>query len=169
MKTTIGFFGLLFLIIIPLTGIKNISDDETAGKSIVIKPKTILELSDSICEAFGVPSGLVREVGDNESGWRFMKSLSGGTDHGDLQVIEPTFNYWYDHLCLEGGKTRKNYLITGIAYLKYNYDRYGSWKKARFAYARGDWRPEHTWTCLENTFMNKIDWKQYDRPTLAKN
>lgn len=124
--------------------------------------KPILTVSDSICESLGVPPALVREIGQNESGWRCIRSLSGGTDYGDLQVVEKTFNFWYDELELTGGKTRENYLIVGITYLKSQHDRYGSWRKARFAYARGHWRDETTWTCLEEKFMNKIDWTKYD-------
>ena len=131
-------------------------------KELKFKPKTIKEISDSICLSIGVPPKLVREIGNNESGWRCIKSLSGGTDYGDLQVIEKTFQYWYDRLGLEGGKTRKNYLIVGIHYLKYNHDRYKSWEKARYAYARGSWKNPDSWTALEKKFMGKIDFTQYD-------
>ncbi|MFT4522822.1 MAG: hypothetical protein ACI8ZN_001774 [Bacteroidia bacterium] len=128
-----------------------------------VAPATILEVSDSICEALNVPAELVREIGQNESGWRCIKSKSGGTDYGDLQVIEKTFNYWYNELNLTGGKTRRNYLIVGINYLKYQHNRYNSWEKARFAYARGNYRSKTTWTCLEEKFMKKIKWSKYDK------
>ena len=128
------------------------------------EPKTTLELADSICQSIGVPFELIKEIGNNESGWRCIQNTNGGTDFGDLQVIDVTFNYWYNRLELTGGKTRKNYLVVGIHYLKYNYDRYGSWKKARFAYGRGNWRDESTWTDLEKKFMGKIDWTKYDNP-----
>ena len=124
--------------------------------------KTPLEIADSICSALDVPFELVLEIGKNESGWRYIKNTSGGTDMGDLQVIDQTYDYWYDRLALTGGKNRRNYLIVGINYLRYQYDRYGSWRKARFAYGRGSWRDESTWTCLEQKFMNKIDWTKYD-------
>ena len=144
------------------TANKNKVADEKKFEVAETKEKTIIQLSDSICNAIGVPPELIREIGDNESGWQCIQSLSGGTDFGDLQVIDETFDYWYNRLKLEGGKTRYNYLVVGIHYLKYNYDRYHSWEKARFAYARGSWRPVSTWTCLEQKFMRKIDWDKYD-------
>ena len=141
---------------------KNKQNEEKNSEIVISTEKTIKEISDSICNSIGVPAELVREIGNNESGWRCIKSLSGGTDFGDLQVIDETFDYWYDRLELEGGKTRYNYLVVGIHYLKYNYDRYNSWEKARFAYARGSWRSQSTWTCLEEKFMGKINWNKYD-------
>ncbi|MBI1305717.1 MAG: hypothetical protein GC181_03775 [Bacteroidetes bacterium] len=159
----------LFTIPLPFAG--KISNSENKNKQIAEKNLENLKIdsteliklfSDSVCNSIGVPAKLVREIGENESGWRCIKSLSGGTDYGDLQVVEKTFTYWYDQLGLTGGKTRENYLIVGIHYLKFLHNRYGSWKKARFAYARGHWRSRATWTCLEETFMSKIDWRKYD-------
>ena len=136
---------------------------EKSEENRQLTPRETIQLkSDSICRELGIPAQLVREIGQNESGWQCIRSFSGGTDYGDLQVVESTFNYWYDRLELEGGKTRENYLIVGINYLKYLHDRYGSWEKARFAYARGHWRDRSTWTCLEVKFMDKINWRQYD-------
>jgi len=168
MKYLILYGAIGLLAFAPYAGKNN-----TAQKKIKANPKkfveisetnekTIQETADSVCLAIGVPPGLVREIGQNESGWRCIKSLSGGTDYGDLQVIDETFDYWYNRLNLEGGKSRYNYLVVAIHYLKYNYDRYGSWEKARFAYARGSWRSPSTWTCLEEKFMTKIDWGKYD-------
>jgi hypothetical protein len=154
------------LLVLPFDGKNSTSDikkqvfTEKIQKKLTEKP--ILAISDSICEALGVPAQLVREIGKNESGWRCIKNLTGGTDFGDLQVVEKTFDYWYETLKLEGGKTRRNYLIVGITYLKSQHKRYGTWEKARFSYARGHWRNETTWTCLEQKFMGKIDWSQYD-------
>ncbi|MFY0643102.1 MAG: hypothetical protein JXR19_01395 [Bacteroidia bacterium] len=130
--------------------------------------KSVFEVADSICKEVGVPFELVVEIGNNESGWRYIQNTNGGTDMGDLQVIDKTFDYWYDKLELTGGKTRRNYLAVGIHYLRYNYERYGSWKQARFAYGRGNWRDESTWTCLEEKFMSKIDWTKYDQPSYVK-
>ncbi|MFT5725483.1 MAG: hypothetical protein ACI9JN_002608 [Bacteroidia bacterium] len=141
---------------------KNKSISEKNSEIPKIEEKTILEISDSICLSIGVPNKLVREIGQNETGWRCIRSLSGGTDFGDLQVIDETFDYWYQRLDLTGGKSRYNYLVVGIHYLKYNHDRYNSWEKARFAYARGSWRNQSTWTCLEERFMTKINWSKYD-------
>lgn len=132
------------------------------------KTKTVFELADSICMSIGVPFELVVEIGNNESGWRYIQNTAGGTDMGDLQVIDETFDYWYEKLALTGGKTRLNYLIIGIHYLKYQHERYGSWEKARFAYGRGNWRPRETWTCLEEKFMAKIDWTKYDSGSYVK-
>lgn len=130
------------------------------------KPKIICQdihcLSDSICESIGVPPELVFEIGQNESSWRYIANLSGGSDYGDLQVIDITFWYWHSKLDLKGGKTRLNYLICGIHYLRWQYDRYNSWYKARFAYARGSYRPEYTWSALEIKFMSKHNWSHYD-------
>lgn len=169
MKKYMIFLGVIGLFAFAPSGGKN-NTAETKNKlelkknleKVSPEEKSILEISDSICNAIGVPAELVREIGQNESGWRCIKSLSGGTDFGDLQVIDETFDYWYNELNLKGGKNRYNYLVVGIHYLKYNHKRYHSWKKARFAYARGYWRNPSTWTCLEEKFMQKIDWKKYD-------
>ncbi len=170
MKKLMLLLGVVLLTIpSPFAGKNNASPKK--NKLIVEKISETRELapgeaikfmSDSICRSLGIPSQLVREIGQNESGWQCIRSLSGGTDYGDLQVVESTFNFWYDRLDLEGGKTRENYLIVGIHYLKYLHTRYGSWEKARFAYARGHWRNKTTWTCLEEKFMNKINWRKYD-------
>ncbi len=133
-----------------------------ATKIEEVKSKSVFEVADSICQAADVPFELVKEIGNNESGWRYITNTNGGTDHGDLQVIDETYWYWYDKLDLEGGKTRRNYLKVGIYYLKSLHNKYGSWKKARFAYGRGHWRTPDTWTCLEEKFMGKIDWTKYD-------
>lgn len=128
---------------------------------LVILP-SILEIADSICLAMDVPPKLVYEIGMNESRWQNIYDLNYVIKDGDLQVIDRTFNHFYELLALEGGKTRRNYLIIGIYYLKLNYDNYQSWEKARYAYGRGRWKPQSQWTALERKFMNKIDWAQYD-------
>ena len=131
------------------------------------KPKSkkeILAFSDSICRIAGVPPGLIRDIGNNETGWRFIKDFSGGTAHGDLQIVDNTFNHWYKKLGLKGGRTRENYLIVGIYYIKSLHKVYGSWEKSRYAYARGHWKDPSKWTALERKFMGKIDWTQYDKP-----
>lgn len=170
MKKYIIFVGVIGLLAFSPSGGKNNTTEkknklisEKKSEKVDSKEKGILAISDSICNSIGVPAELVREIGQNESGWRCIKSLSGGTDFGDLQVIDETFNYWYDRLELTGGKTRYNYLVVGIHYLKYNHSRYKSWEKARFAYARGSWRGKSTWTCLEEKFMGKINWRKYDK------
>jgi hypothetical protein len=130
-------------------------------------PKTkaqILAFSDSVCIAAGVPPGLIRDIGNNETGWRFIRDFSGGTAHGDLQIVDNTFNHWYKKLKLTGGRTRENYLIVGIYYIKSLYKTYGSWQKSRYAYARGHWKDPSKWTPLEKKFMGKIDWTKYDKP-----
>ena len=131
-------------------------------KQKAVKAKSVFEVADSICQEAGVPFELVKEIGQNESGWRYISNTNGGSDHGDLQVIDQTYWYWYDKLDLKGGKTRRNYLKVAIYYLKSEHNKYDSWKKARFAYGRGRWRDESTWTALETKFMNKIDWTKYD-------
>jgi hypothetical protein len=152
---------------------RNFLNPNTKESSVVVKEdsvisKSVFEVADSICKEAGVPFDLVKEIGDNESGWRYISNTNGGTDHGDLQVIEPTFWYWYDKLELSGGKTRRNYLKVAIYYLKDCYDKHGSWKKARFVYGRGHWRGEDTWTDLEQKFMGKIDWTKYDSPEILE-
>jgi hypothetical protein len=169
MKKYLLFSGVIGLLAFSPYGGKNNTPDNknkniTENNSEIFESaeKTILEISDSICLAIGVPPKLVREIGQNESGWRCIRNQSGGTDFGDLQVIDETFDYWYNRLELTGGATRYNYLVVGIHYLKYNHKRYNSWEKARFAYARGSWRRQSTWTCLEEKFMTKINWSKYD-------
>ena len=128
----------------------------------VVKSKSVFEVADSMCQEAGVPFELVKEIGNNESGWRYITNTNGGSDHGDLQVIDATFWYWYKKLDLEGGKTRRNYLKVGIYYLKSLHKKYGSWRKTRFAYGRGHWRGPETWTALEKKFMGKINYTKYD-------
>lgn len=129
----------------------------------VVKSKSVLDVADSICQEAGVPFELVKEIGQNESGWRYISNTNGGSDHGDLQVIDETYWYWYDKLDLTGGKTRRNYLKVAIYYLKSLHNKYNSWEKARFAYGRGRWRGPETWTTLEQKFMGKIDFTKYDK------
>jgi hypothetical protein len=128
-----------------------------------VSNKKIKLLSDSISRSIGVPPELIREIGDNESKWTFIRSKSGGPGKGDLQVIDNTFKHWYNKLHLKGGYTRSNYLIVSIHYFKYCYDLEKSWRKARFIYARGRWRDESTWTAMERAFMHKINWEKYDK------
>lgn len=131
------------------------------------KPKTkqqIQAFSDSVCLSAGVPPGLIRDIGNNETGWRYIRDFSGGTAHGDLQIVDNTYYYWYKKLNLKGGKTRENYLIVGIYYIKALYKTFGSWQKARYAYARGHWKEPSKWSPLEKKFMGKINWSQYDTP-----
>ncbi|MEY2923685.1 MAG: hypothetical protein RLZZ337_225 [Bacteroidota bacterium] len=142
--------------------ISKVMPQEEVVETPVVREKSVFEVADSICQEAGVPFELVKEIGQNESGWRYISNANGGTDHGDLQVIDPTFWYWYKKLDLTGGKTRRNYLKVAIYYLRHCYDATGSWKKARFAYGRGKWRDESTWTPLEQKFMGKIDWSNYD-------
>lgn len=123
---------------------------------------TVFDLADSIAMVFNVPPKLVYEIGMNESRWPRIYDLDYLIKDGDLQVIDRTFNHFYKELGLTGGKTRKNYLMVGIYYLRVNYDIYHNWRKARYAYGRGRWKPESQWTSLERHFMNKIDWSQYD-------
>lgn len=129
---------------------------------IVIWQKSILDIADSIALVHGVPPKLVYEIGMNESRWPNRYDTSYLIKYGDLQVMDRTFDIMYRRLGLSGGKTRYNYLVVGIAYLKYNYNLFGSWQKARYAYGRGSWKPPSQWTALEKKFMNKIDWSAYD-------
>ena len=129
---------------------------------IEVKSKSVLEVADSICQEAGVPFELVKQIGQNESGWRYIKNSNGGTDHGDLQVIDITYWHYYKKLGLSGGKTRRNYLKVAIYYLKDLHNKYNSWEKARFAYGRGSWRNSTTWTPLEKKFMSKIDFSRFD-------
>lgn len=119
--------------------------------------------ADSVCKSIGVPYALVLEIGNNESRWNFIRQKRGGRGKGDLQVIDNTFSHWYNRLHLKGGHTRSNYLIVSIHYLKHCFEKHGTWRKARFVYARGHWRDESTWSPMERAFMNKIDWEKYDR------
>jgi hypothetical protein len=141
---------------------KNEEPTKRNHEKAIIHPKSVFEVADSICIKARVPFELIKEIGQNESGWQFIGNKTGGSDFGDLQVIDITFDYWYKRLKLHGGKTRRNYLKIGIYYIKWLYDREGSWKRARFAYGRGKWRAEGTWTAMEKRFMHKIDWEKYD-------
>ncbi len=160
---TIKTFILTVFVLVPFTGINSInrSGEVSPLEPFHYQPKTLFELVDSICKAKGVPTELVIEIGKNESNWEWTREGAFG-DYGDLQVIPVTFDYWYKTLQLSGGKTRTNYLIVGIHYLKYQYDRYGSWRKARYAYGRGHWKNPSQWTAMERSFMRKIDFGKYD-------
>ena len=141
--------------------------DADTIQSLALVPKTPFEISDSICKALGVPPGLIREIGKNESQWTW-NVVGSYQDRGYLQIIPSTYNYWYDKLGLTGGYTKRNHLIVGISYLRWQYDRYGSWYKARFAYGRGSWRPPSTWTEMERAFMANINWQKYGQRTKQK-
>lgn len=154
---------MLILAAAPFPGINAEYHDQTV-QSLDKKPNqplTFEEQIDSVCRAAGVPTALVLEIGENESNWQWQRKGAFG-DFGDLQVIPSTFHYWYEKLGLEGGKTRLNYLIVGVQYLRYQYNRYGSWRKARYAYGRGRWKHPSKWTKMERDFMRKIDFSQYD-------
>ena len=129
-----------------------------------IEPKSVFDWADSIAKSIDVPTKLVYEIGMNESRWPHPEDLNYLIKEGDLQVIDRTFNYMYKKLGLSGGKTRYNYLVVGIHYLKdcYHYGD-GTWRQARYIYGRGRWKDPSQWTKLERHFMNKIDWKQYDK------
>jgi hypothetical protein len=124
---------------------------------------SILEIADSIALHFGVPPQLVYEIGMNESRWPNIHDMDYLIKDGDLQVIDRSFWILYKELNLTGGKTRYNYLLCAIYYLRKNYDKYGSWEKARYAYGRGRWKPPEQWTAMERNFMRKIDWSKYDQ------
>jgi hypothetical protein len=128
---------------------------------LVILP-SITDKADSICLAIGVPPKLIYEIGMNESRRQNVYDLDYLIKDGDLQVIDRTFKHYYTGLGLTGGKSRINYLIVGIYYLKRNYTIYQSWEQARYAYGRGRWKPRSQWTSLEKKFMGKINWSDYD-------
>lgn len=127
-----------------------------------VRPETVFEWADSIALSIGVPPKLVYEIGMNESRWRNPEDLDYLIKDGDLQVIDQTFYKMYKKLGLTGGKTRYNYLVIGIHYLKDCYKVGGTWRKARYIYGRGRWKDPSQWTKLERSFMGKIDWSQYD-------
>jgi len=128
-----------------------------------LQPKSVFDWVDSIATAMGVPPGFVNDVGRNESKWPKPNNLNYLIPNGDLQIMPATYKIWYKKLGLTGGKTRYNYLIVGIAYLKYCKDQGdGTWRQARYIYARGRWKNPSQWTKLEHRFMSDIDWKLYD-------
>jgi hypothetical protein len=127
-----------------------------------IRPETVFEWADSIALSIGVPPKLVHEIGMNESRWLNPEDLDYLIRHGDLQVMDQTFQKMYTKLGLTGGKTRYNYLVVAIHYLNNCYKIGGTWQKARYIYGRGRWKEPSQWTSLERSFMNKIDWTQYD-------
>lgn len=128
-----------------------------------LQVKSVFDWVDSIATAMGVPPGFVKDVGRNESKWPKPNNLNYLIPNGDLQIMPATYKIWYKKLGLTGGKTRYNYLIVGIAYLKYCKDQGdGTWRQARYIYARGRWKNPSQWTKLEHRFMSDIDWKLYD-------
>ena len=128
-----------------------------------LQPKSVFDWVDSIATAMGVPPGFVKDVGRNESKWPKPNNLNYLIPNGYLQIMPATYKIWYKKLGLTGGNTRYNYLIVGIAYLKYCKDQGdGTWRQARYIYARGRWKNPSQWTKLEHRFMSDIDWKLYD-------
>lgn len=130
---------------------------------------SVFDVVDKYCKKYDVPEELIFNLGLNESGWRNIEDSNyclktpdcGKFSYGDLQIWSPTRKSIFKKLNLTG-ITRENCIHASIYYMKYQYNRYGSWYKARFAYGRGSWRPEHTWKPIERKFMNKHNWKQYD-------
>jgi hypothetical protein len=158
LKNILLFALLLYGIPLPsLVGAVPKHDEQTK--------KDIFYYVDSLSSIYQVPSELVVEIGQNESGWRNsddtnyirMCGIKGEDSRGDLQV---NMKYRKSH----GLKsiTRLTLLEAGIKHLRKCYDRSGSWRKARFIYGRGHWRPYHRWTRMEKHFMNKINWYKYD-------
>ncbi|MBT8326891.1 MAG: lytic transglycosylase domain-containing protein [Bacteroidia bacterium] len=130
----------------------------------VLAPKTVFQWADSIASSIGVPPKLVYEIGMNESHWPKPNDQKHLIKDGDLQIIDRTFDFMYKRLGLSGGRTRYNYLVVGIHYLKDCYNQgNGTWRQARYIYGRGRWKDPSQWTKLERHFMTKIDWKQYDK------
>lgn len=123
---------------------------------------TVFVWADSIARSKGVPPELVREIGMNESRWPHPTDSFYLIRDGDLQVIPRSYNILYKKLGLTGGKTRYNYLVTGIHYLSELHEKYQSWEKTRYAYGRGIWKHPSKWTRMERAFMRKIDWTKYD-------
>lgn len=96
MRKWLSFFGIVgFLSISARYSIQNVEKKVDAlpekGKTTAkIIPREKVKISfpllsrqdaqlfsDSVCRSIGVPPNLVREIGENESGWRCIKSLSG--------------------------------------------------------------------------------------------
>lgn len=131
--------------------------------------KDIFFYVDSLCSIYQVPTELVIEIGQNESGWKNPEQLdyirmcqaSNEDSRGDIQVNMKYWNYYKEKYDIQG-YNRLYLLETGIAILRDNYDRFGSWRKARFVYGRGHWRGHHTWTRMEKHFMYRINWYKYD-------
>lgn len=131
------------------------------------KPETpnIYHYVTKYCKKYNVPYELVHSIGMNESGFRNPNDLNyiiqcripGEDSRGDLQINNPTDLAEFKHSRI----TRIKLLEVGIKYLKHCYDISGSWKKARYIYARGSWKSPSKWSKLENRFMSKIDWTKY--------
>jgi len=161
---------LLLLFILPiLSGTTTIDEPiyEHVSAHIEVVKKDVFYYKDSLCAVYGVPKDLVTEIGRNESRWRCSDDLShvvmcgidGEDSRGDLQVNMKYIDY---HNPNGLPLTRLGLLEVAIMCLKRNYQRYGSWRKARFVYARGHWRSDSTWTALEQRFMADIEWNKYD-------
>ena len=78
LSNLIAAISLLFISVFASSflGKQNYTDSNTSEKKDTIasptvseKPKTILEIADSICSEAGVPYSLVYEIGKNESNW----------------------------------------------------------------------------------------------------
>lgn len=164
---------LVFIVIAPLiSGMSEPRSQEVdwvpASASVHVE-RNIDYYRDSLCAIYGVPKELVREIGQNESNWLHpedtsyirMCGIEGEDSRGDLQI---NMKYWemFSRRYEIQHPNRIGLLQAGIAHLANLRARYGSWKKARFAYGRGHWRNESTWTALEKKFMTKINWNQYD-------
>lgn len=177
MKTQLIFILILNLILISSKSVKtekpisyqiNIEEQDTGFQ---FPEGWIFEIAKYYCDSLNVPREYVYDVGMNESGWKYPNDstfiqgpdyVPGETSQGDLQMIDPTWEYWSKQLNLKQ-KNRKNLLIACIAYHKYCYWKGdSSWEKARYIYARGRWKPKSKWTKLEKRFMSKMNFKKYN-------
>lgn len=149
---------LILLLLVPLSTWEHPLPEKHSIplKQLELEPQ---EISDSICKELGVNPEFMRDLAQCESGWKWVTGSYG--DKGYFQIIPSTFKYWSKKINLKGHSERNN-IIVATHYIKYLRDRYGSYYKARFAYGRGSWRHPYTWTCMEEAFMRKVNWRKYD-------
>ena len=123
---------------------------------VVDERENIFYYVDSLCWLYGVDREVIIAIGENESDWLYPDSIKyvrrcgikGEDSRGDLQV---NMKYY------KGDTDRISLLKQGIKYFKYQLNRYGSVEKARFAYARGHWRPKSEWKPIEKRFMGEFN------------
>ena len=122
--------------------------------TVLTEGQWLMQTIDSVSQQYNVPAKVMRAIAWNESRYKWVVGSYG--DLGYFQIIPSTYDYLSQKVSLSGNEREDNVRVAAY-YLRYLYDKYGSWYKARFAYGRGHWRDSSTWTCMEQKFMRNFE------------
>ncbi len=101
-------------------------------------------------EERGIPFSIFMKLVQQESGFDSAAINTTSGAFGYMQMMPTTFKYYYDMMCLQGGKTPLNNMMCGAEMLKqkfnYWYKRRGNkreaWRMTLACYAMGDKVPQ---------------------------